>query len=208
MENQTEVLKKIQQARIHIKGMNLKKQGRNSYSNYDYYTPEQVNLLVNDAAQKYKLFNKFDLERTELGLMARLNVTDLESGNSVLFTIATEIPEIKATNVAQQLGGAVTYSNRYLLMIAYDIVENALDFDDKDHTKSAPKQEQKEDNRPWLTDKQLASVIDRIRRNDPGAEAETMDEFVNKVFSEYKMKKVFREQIEAEMKDDFNKKMQ
>lgn len=204
----TEVLRKIQDSRVHIKGMNLKKQGRNEYSKYDYYTPEQVNLLVNDAAQKYKLFNKFDLKRTELGLMAELEITDLESGKSVVFTIATEIPEIKATNVAQQLGGAVTYSNRYLLMIAYDIVENALDFDDKDHTKSSPKQEQKEDNRPWLTDKQLASVIDRIRRNDPGTEAESIDEFVKKVFSEFKMKKVFREQIEAEMKDDFNKKMQ
>jgi hypothetical protein len=206
----TDVLKKLQKARAHIKGLNLKKQGRNAYSNYDYYTPEQVNSLVNDASEKFSLFNKFDLERTELGLMARLEITDLETGNSIKFTIATEIPEIKATNVAQQLGGAVTYSNRYLLMIAYDIVENALDFDDKDHTKVTKprsKPTDKEDTRPWLSEKQLAQIIDRIRKNDPGTEADSIDEFVTKVFDTYRMKKVYREQIEAEMGDDFNERV-
>ncbi len=83
------------------------------------------NLLLNDL----NLFHKFDLVREQYGLMARLEIFDLDTNESVQFQIATEIPEIKATNVAQQLGGCVTYSERYLLQIAYDIKDNNLDFD-------------------------------------------------------------------------------
>jgi hypothetical protein len=209
-----EVLKKLAQARVHIKGLDLKKSGRNDFSKYDYYTPEQVNKLVNDAANKFNLFNKFDLVRTELGLIGRLTITDLESGNTSVFEIATEIPEIKATNVAQQLGGAVTYSNRYLLMLAYDIVDNNLDFDSHDNTKATGKpnatgkpKQQEEDTRPWLSEKQLSSITDRIRRNDPG-DLDTIEDFVKKVYSDFKMKKIYREQIEEELHSDFNKKLQ
>jgi len=95
-------------------------------------------------------------------------------------------------------------------MIAYDIVENALYFDDKDHTKVTKprsKPTYKEDTRPWLSEKQLAQIIDRIRKNDPGTEADSIDEFVTKVFDTYRMKKVYREQIEAEMGDDFNERV-
>jgi len=130
-----EILSKIQQARQKIKASDLKKAGWNDYSKYAYYTPEQVEKLVNDATVDLNLFNKYDLIRTDDGLMAILTIHDLDSEETVEFKIATEIPEIKATNVAQQLGGAVTYSERYLKMIAYEIKDNNLDFD-------TPKKEQ------------------------------------------------------------------
>jgi len=122
-----EAIKKLQQARQEIRNTKLEKKGFNSFSKYKYFTPEQISELTSNP--KFGLFNKFDLVRTEHGLMARLSVIDIESGKSVDFQIATEIPEIKATNVAQQLGGCVTYSERYLLQIAYDIKDNSLDFD-------------------------------------------------------------------------------
>src|SRR6056297_3447124 len=124
-----EILSKIQQARQKIKQSDLKKSGWNDYSKYAYYTPEQVEKLVHDACYELNLFNKFDLIRSEEGLMAILTVYDLETQETIDFKIATEIPEIKATNAAQQLGGAVTYSERYLKMIAYEIKDNNLDFD-------------------------------------------------------------------------------
>ena len=152
------ILSKINQARQIIKKSDLKKTGRNDYSKYDYYTPEQVNKLVNDACQQVQLFNKFDLLRTDLGLVAELTIFDLEGEESVKFNIATEIPEIKATNVAQQLGGAVTYSERYLLMIAYDIKDNNLDFDSQ-----KPKEDKAE--KPWMDTKTYQKVINSM--NDP-----------------------------------------
>ena len=122
-------LKKLQQARQKLKEEPVKKLGHNSYSKYDYFTPEQISGMVAKVNNELNLFHKFDLVREQYGLMARLEIFDLESEDSIQFQIATEIPEIKATNVAQQLGGCVTYSERYLLQLAYDIKDNNLDFD-------------------------------------------------------------------------------
>lgn len=123
------VLVKIAEARQEIKNINLKKAGHNDHSKYDYYTPEQVSMMVHNACFPLKLLNTYELIRTENGLTGEVTVTDLESGESSKFRMATDIPQITATNIAQQLGGAVTYSERYLLMSIYDIKDNNLDFD-------------------------------------------------------------------------------
>ena len=145
-------LKKLQQARQKIKDSPVKKLGKNTYSNYDYFTPEQISEMVSKVNKELNLFHKYDLVREQYGLMARLEIFDLDSEDSVKFQMATEIPEIKATNVAQQLGGCVTYSERYLLQVAYDIKDNNLDFDTD---KPAKKQESKPaaNQLPWLNPK-------------------------------------------------------
>jgi hypothetical protein len=75
----------------------------------------------------------FNLVRDDNGLHGRLIVADIETGDKVEFLQATDIPQITATNVAQQIGGAVTYTLRYMLMTAFDISDNSLDFDSKDN---------------------------------------------------------------------------
>jgi len=132
-----ELIKKIQAARDFIKKSNLKKAGKNDFSKYSYYTPEQINKLVYDAEKEAGLFHKFDLLRDENGLHGYLVIYDIETAETFQFTQATAIPDIKATVSTQQLGGAVTYTNRYLLMTAYDIVDNNLDFDAHDN-RTAP----------------------------------------------------------------------
>lgn len=112
-----------------IKESPIKKKGFNTFSKYEYFTPEQISGMVASVNNDLNLFHQFSLVREQYGLMAYLRISDLDSDKSVEFKIATEIPEIKATNVAQQLGGCVTYSERYLLQIAYDIKDNNLDFD-------------------------------------------------------------------------------
>jgi len=197
------ILSKINEARQIIKKSDLKKTGRNEYSKYDYYTPEQVNKLVNDACQQVKLFNKFDLLRTDLGLVAELTIFDLEGEESVKFNIATEIPEIKATNVAQQLGGAVTYSERYLLMIAYDIKDNNLDFDSQ-----KPKDEKTE--KPWLDSKAYQKVIDAM--NDPkptmvgSLTFNTNQDILKYIEGKYRMKNEYKESLKELL--NFNKKLE
>ncbi|MFW6225541.1 MAG: ERF family protein [bacterium] len=129
------VLKKIDDAIAMIKDSNLEKKGRNTFSGYSYYTPEQVSALAMGASHNVKILPKFDLVRDEFGKeMGRLTVYDLESDESVVYTMASAIPEIKATNVAQQLGGAMTYTKRYMLMNTFDIVDNGLDFDTSENT--------------------------------------------------------------------------
>lgn len=135
-----EVYKKINQAIEKIKGSDLKKGGYNSYSEYAYYTPEQIDKLVNDACKELNLFVKFDLVRNELGIDGHLEVIDLDLSKddpTAFYRMASDIPSIKATNISQQLGGAMTYTKRYMLMNVFDIVDNNLDFDNTDNTQKS-----------------------------------------------------------------------
>lgn len=135
MKESLKVLNKIAEAKEIIRQTSVQKKGRNTYSKYDYYTPDQIVNLVQDACQTTDLITLFRTERTELGINAYMKIVDLKSGEFIEYCQVTAIPEIKATNIAQQLGGMNTYSNRYLLMFIFDIVDNNLDFDTTENTK-------------------------------------------------------------------------
>lgn len=129
------ILNKLAIAKQAIAETEVKKAWRNSYSEYHYFTPEQVNKLVQDVCQKLKLFTKFDLIRDEHWIEWQLTIYDLESDENIVFIGATAIPEIKATNVAQQIWWCMTYTERYLKMTAFWIADNSLDFDTTENTK-------------------------------------------------------------------------
>jgi hypothetical protein len=196
-----EIYKKIAKAKEEIKSTSIKKEGRNDFSKYNYFTPEQVESLVFNACKNNNLVTKFDLKRNEFGEIGYLTIIDIDKGEQVVYEMATKIPEIKATNVAQQLGGCVTYSERYLKMTAFGIVENSMDFDDKDNSKHEEPQEEK----PWLNDKQYTQALEKIRRNDFGEL--TKKEWTDKLFSEFRMKKAYKDAITEELNSEFNNKL-
>jgi len=126
---------------------------KNSFSNYNYFTPEQVNTIVQKVCDTCWLLTKFDLKRNEYGVFWTLTVYDIESWESLEFESATAIPEIKATNVAQQMWGCMTYTERYLKMTAFWIIDNSLDFDSDEQykargEKATKKSEPKEKSNP------------------------------------------------------------
>ncbi len=127
------LVEKLSNAKKEIKESKLKKEGRNSFSNYDYFTPSQIEYLVQSVCQSNRILTKFDLTRDSLGVYGTLTIYDLDSNDTLVFTMATAIPEIKATNIAQQLGGCVTYTERYLKTSAFGITDNNLDFDSQDN---------------------------------------------------------------------------
>jgi len=135
-----ELLIKIAAAKAEIKNSPLKKEGRNDFSKYDYFTPSQIEHLVSLACQNNDLLPIFDLVRNELGVFGKLTIYDTTSGESLSVQMATAIPEIKATNIAQQLGGCVTYTERYLKMSVFGITDNKLDFDTTENTKKVSEQ--------------------------------------------------------------------
>ena len=130
-----ELLNKLAAAKAEIKATKLKKEGKNTFSNYEYFTPQQIEFLVATACHNNKLLTSFDLIRNDLGVYGRLTIYDLESGEKLTTEMASAIPEIKATNIAQQLGGCVTYTERYLKMSLFGITDNQLDFDTTENTK-------------------------------------------------------------------------
>ena len=113
------IYEKIALAKKEIANTKMEKKGKNSFSGYEYFTPEQVAKLVYDACENQKLLTMFSLKRDANGVFGELTVLDLETNEKETFIAATAIPEIKATNVAQQLGGAMTYTERYLKMTVF-----------------------------------------------------------------------------------------
>jgi len=143
------VYQKIQEVRSELVKLNLKKTGKNTYSNFNYYELGDFLPSLN------KLMG-------EIGLMTRFTMPDpravLEVFNAVkpeekiVFFIPTAEVEIGKTKDGtggaqpiQNLGGQITYLRRYLLMIAFEIVESDAvdekkqDFKYKLDTKSVAK---------------------------------------------------------------------
>ncbi|MDD4515681.1 ERF family protein [Massilibacteroides sp.] len=143
------IYEKLQQARELIKSQTIKKEGKNEFSKYNYFKPVQVSQLVYNACKEVGLMTKFDLIRDQFGLTGILSIMTISDEKEFIpetieFKMATDIPEIKATNVTQQIGGAVTYTQRYLEMVAFGIVENDADFDSQyNREKPEPKKERK-----------------------------------------------------------------
>ena len=136
------IYEKLQSAREFIKNSDTKKQGKNTFSKYDYFTPEQVEKLVFDACKQFGIIDLFEMKTNQFGVYGILRIININKTDEVLtFEQSTAIPDITATNIAQQVGGAVTYTKRYMLMTCFGISENSLDFDD-DKVKPAEKKEQ------------------------------------------------------------------
>ena len=152
------LIQKIAKAKNEIKDSKLKKEGKNKFSNYDYFTPPQVELLVNQVCASNGMLTKFDLIRDTLGIYGRLTIFDTDSEESLSYDMATAIPEIKATNIAQQLGGCMTYTERYLKMSAFGITDSNLDLDTYDNRY---KVEEKTEEIPtiWLTEEQFNTAM-------------------------------------------------
>ena len=130
------VLKKLQEARLIIYNSDLKKAGRNEYSKFDYYTPEQVERLVDGACSKTNTIVLCNLKADAFGLFQTLEFIDLDSDEKLEFEMRTKHGSITATNETLQMGGTDTYSERYIKMKVFQIKDNNLDFDSKDNSKS------------------------------------------------------------------------
>jgi len=158
METTNKLLWKLWQAKIDIASMKISKEWTNDFSHYDYFTPEQVNKLVQKVCNEQKLFTKFDLKRNEWWVYGVLTIYDIESDETISFEWATAIPEIKATNVAQQIWGCMTYTERYLKMTAFWICDNSLDFDTTENTKKVAEKKEEKKEVKWFNQPELENL--------------------------------------------------
>lgn len=150
------VFKGLSEARKLISSSKVKKEGMNKFSGYSYYTPSQITSLVTDACYKSNIITQFGIEEKDGAYIGSLTIISLEDGSETVFSIPTAMPDIKATNTTQKLGGMVTYTERYLNMIAFAISDNNLDLDSQDNTGA------KEPTKPKLTDERFNKALQRI----------------------------------------------
>lgn len=128
-DKKTNIYQKLQKCRVEIQKKNLSQSGINNYSNYKYFELGDFLPYINEICDKYGLCNIFQFTKES----AHLIVVNTDNPDETLdFYTPVDIPQLKGCSMLQNLGGAQTFTRRYLYMMAYEIsdydsVNNGVD---------------------------------------------------------------------------------
>lgn len=176
------VFEKLQNARVKLQNMELKKSGENTYSKFKYYELSDFLPLVNKIFEENKLFSNFSIEESR----ATLTIVNTEKPDeTVVFVSPVEELDLKGCNKIQALGGVHTYLKRYLYLNALEIVENDM-FDSV--SGRADKKPQKTSEREVKTnfdDSDIYAYIDEIN------EVSTLSQYYNEAKEKVSDRKEF-----------------
>ena len=129
---------------VDVSGMNIKeritrianelkigKEGKNTFADYDYIRPDDLDNALKPLYLEYHLFAHFDMERLENEKnLAILKIEDWSTDEGAqVYTMTVDDVSIKGANAAQNNGGLRTYCKRYVLMSAFHISDNKDDLD-------------------------------------------------------------------------------
>jgi len=107
---------------VKTKMIGIKKSGANDYSKYKYFELGDILPVLTPALQEERLFMKTEFSATEQ--IAKLIVIDIDEPESQI-DFETKFAEcnLRGAHEIQNLGAAQTYTRRYLIITAFDIVE-------------------------------------------------------------------------------------
>lgn len=114
------VYEKLQQARIKLQSVDLKKSGHNKFAGYRYFELADFLPTVNQIFAELKLCHTLEFSQD----MATMRVIDTENGGCAKFTCPMAEASLKGCHPVQNLGASITYITRYLLVMAMAIVEH------------------------------------------------------------------------------------
>lgn len=123
----SEVLLKLQKARVMLQEKDLKKTGYNPFQKFNYFELSDFLPHINKIFDELKLYSHFNLYQDK----AKLVVICTETNEQVQFT--TPIQQLKENAKMQDIGAIHTYAKRYLYYNALEIIENDL-IDCKDNS--------------------------------------------------------------------------
>lgn len=119
------LFQKLQQARVELQEMNLKKSGHNKFAGFTYYTLEDFLPAINIICNNVGLFTAISFDKE----YATLRIYDTDDIDKFIeYKSPMKEIEQKGCNAIQNLGSVQSYSRRYLYLSAFEIVEN--DFSD------------------------------------------------------------------------------
>ena len=115
------VYQKFMKAKADFHNTNMQKSGENKFSKFKYFElgdiiPVAIRCLTANGLVSTTNFTKET---------ATLSIIDTESGGNIDFSLdLTEaVLDLKGSQAIQGLGAKITYIRRYLLQIAFDIIE-------------------------------------------------------------------------------------
>lgn len=115
------IYEKLQEMRVELQKMNIKKSGKNKFAGYEYYELSDILPPINELQSKYKTcsFINFDNEKATLTI---INTEKTEE--KIEFTCPMTSISLKGAHDVQNMGALQTYNRRYLYMNCFEIVEN------------------------------------------------------------------------------------
>ena len=167
----------------------------NSFGKYHYRSCEDILEAVKPLLGKYNCFlnvsDQIEMVGDRIYVKATATLTNSE-GKSVTSTAFAREQENKAGMDSSQLTGSTSsYARKYALngLFCIDDTKDADTMDNSSEGKTAyvAPAEKKEDNRPWMSDKNLKDIIERINGGDMAV--------VDLANDHYRMKKEYREKI-------------
>lgn len=117
------VFEKLQDARVRLQNLKIKKSGENKYSGFKYFEIGDFIPHVNSIFLELKLCSNFSIKDN----VAILHIINSEKPDEVTtFTMPTTTLELKGCSAIQALGGVNTYCRRYLYLNALEIAESDM----------------------------------------------------------------------------------
>jgi hypothetical protein len=127
------VYQKLAFVRAELVKRQIKKSGKNTYSNFTYYELTDFLPQINELNNQIGLMTRFNIiPKSEYSTeMARLEIINTDKPEEkIIFDSETQNVEIGkkrdgsgGAEAIQNLGGKITYMKRYLMMNAYEIGE-------------------------------------------------------------------------------------
>lgn len=123
ISTKSNIYAKVQAIRADLVQTKLKKSGKNKFSDFEYYTLDDILPVINKKMNDYKIFSAFILGKEE----ASLTLINIEDPNQqITFTTTVADAAIKGATPVQCLGGVHTYLKRYLYLNAFEIAESDI----------------------------------------------------------------------------------
>jgi hypothetical protein len=114
------VYAQLQQARVKLQNIELKKSGHNKFAGYRYFELTDFLPTVNSIFAKLGLCHTLEFTND----LATMRVIDTVNGGCAKFTCPMASAQLKGCHDVQNLGASITYITRYLLVMALAICEH------------------------------------------------------------------------------------
>jgi hypothetical protein len=168
----------------------------NAFGKYHYRSCEDILEAVKPLLGKHNcilnISDQIEMVGDRFYVKATATIINSE-GKSVTTTAFAREQENKAGMDSSQLTGSTSsYARKYALNGLF-CIDDTKDADTMDNTSegkatpAAPAAEKKEDNRPWMSEKNLNDIIERINGGDVAV--------ADLAYEHYRMKKEYREKI-------------
>lgn len=148
------VYKKLNNARTMLHAQPLKKSGRNTFAEYDYFELSDFLIPSLTAFEAVGLCAVISFTRD----VATMRIVDVETGEHIEITSPMGSAALKGCHEVQNIGAVETYQRRYLWTTAMEIVER--DALEATTGRGAPEPKAK-----FATDAQLAELRAVIEAN-------------------------------------------